>query len=358
MISRPVYATREDIKQALDFKETARADDRIDRALEAASESVDDQCNRNEFAPTVLTRYFDWPSGQYARPWRLWFDASSLIAVTSVSSGGVVVDPGTVLLEPNRTGPPYNRIELNIGTSSGWTGGNTHQRDIAITGLWGYTNNESLLGATVTALDDTARQVTVDAATSGNIGVGSLLRLDTERLLVVGRRQADTGQTLTAAVDGQAKTTTIPIADGDQVAVGETILIDGERMYVVDIAGSNLIVRRSWDGSTLAPHDTGATVWAPRRLTVQRGALGTTAAAHDTGTTVARWDPPALVRTLSIAETVTTLSQEPAGYGRVARTNGGGTSSGTGPRPVTSTIDDIRQQCVATHGRKLRMRAV
>lgn len=358
MISRPVYATREDIKKALDFKETARADDRIDRVLEAASESVDDQCNRNEFAPTILTRFFDWPSGQYARPWRLWLDASGLISVTEVSSGGVIADLATVLLEPNRKGPPYSRIELNIATSSGWIGGNTHQRDISITGLWGYTANETLLGATVTALNDTSRTVTVDAATSGDIGVGSLLRVGTERLLVTGRRQADTGQTLTMAADGQAKTTTIPVVDGAEVAVNETILVGGERMLVVDVAGNNVIVRRSWDGSTLAAHDTGATVWAPRLLTVQRGALGTTAAAHDTGATVQRWDPPALVRTLTIAEAVTTLSQEPAGYGRVARTSGGGTSSGTGPRPVTSTIDDIRQQCVNAHGRKIRTRAV
>lgn len=357
MITRPVYATREDIKDALDFKETARADDRIDRALEAAAASVDNQCNRQEFAPTIATRFWDWPSGQYARPWRLWFDASGLISVTEVSSGGVVIDPDVVLLEPNRSGPPYNRVELNIGTSSGWTGGDTHQRDIAITGLWGYTNDETTLGTTVTALDDTARTVTVDGATSGDIGVGSLLRLDTERLLVTGRRQADTGQTLTAAVDGQAKTTSIPVGDGDAFAVGETILVDAERMLVVDIAGTNLIVRRAWDGSTLAPHDSGATVWAPRLLAVQRGALGTTAAAHDIGSTVARWDPPALVRTLTIAETVTTLSQEPAGYARVARTTGG-TTNGMGPRSLTPTIDDIRQQCVSTHGRQIRTRAV
>jgi hypothetical protein len=118
MITQPVYATREDVAAAADGKVSARADRRIDRALEQATESVDDLCNRR-FAPTIATRFFDWPNGQYARPWRLWLDASELISVTEVSSGGEVVDPATVLLEPNQYGPPYNQVQLDIGTT--WT---------------------------------------------------------------------------------------------------------------------------------------------------------------------------------------------------------------------------------------------
>lgn len=59
-ISRPCYATREQVKQALDIKESARSDLQIDIAIEAASDSVDGLLHR-VFYPQVMTRYFDWP---------------------------------------------------------------------------------------------------------------------------------------------------------------------------------------------------------------------------------------------------------------------------------------------------------
>ena len=62
-----------------------------------------------------------------------------------------------------------------------------------------------------------------------------------------------TGQTLQApGLTDRANAETVPVTNGAAIAVGETILIDAERMLTVDIAGNNLIVKRGFDGSTLA----------------------------------------------------------------------------------------------------------
>lgn len=345
------YATREDVKEAGDFKQTARADRRIDRALDAATLSIHGLCQRR-FYPELDTRLWDWPNGQYARPWRLWLDQNELISVTSVTSGGVLIPAGTVLLEPQRYGPPYNQLQLDISKTSGFTQSGTHQRQISITGLFGYRNDETPTGL-AGSLDGTQTTITVDGDTSAALGVGSLIRLDDERLTVTGRRQLDTGQTLGADLTAQAAAVTVPVADASVFAEGETVLIDSERMLIVDIAGSSLTVRRGWDGSTLAGHTTGAHVWAPRTLTVRRAVLGTTAAAHTTGSTVQRWDPPALIRQLAIAEALVTAGLESSTYSKTARANG------AAERPKdTSGIEGLRAQVYDALGRKSRLRGV
>ncbi|SCK20099.1 hypothetical protein YUYDRAFT_02083 [Streptomyces sp. ScaeMP-e48] len=348
----PVYATREDIKSALDVKQTARATRAIDRALNTGSRAVDGLCRRR-FYPEIATRSWDWPNAQRARPWRLWLDENELISVTEVTTGGDPVPTGSVFLEPNAYGPPYNQVQLDTASStSGWIGGDTHQRTITITGLYGFRNDETPMGETTSSVDIAATTVTVDAATSAETGVGSLLRLGEERLLVTGRTQVDTGQTLAADIDGQAKTTVIPVQDGTGFTADETVLLDGEQLLIVDIAGNNLIVRRAWDGSTLAPHTTGSTLYAPRSLTVTRGALGTTAAAHPSGSAVHRWDPPSLVHQLSLAEAINALLQEQAGWFRTA--TGGSTSR----EATLEALRSLREQTYNQLGRKARLRGV
>ncbi|MFE1192927.1 hypothetical protein ACFW6E_09015 [Streptomyces olivaceoviridis] len=351
-MTTPFYATREEIKAELDVKETARSNTRIDRALADATEAVHGLCHRR-FYPTVATRYFDWPSSQYRPSWRVWLDESELISLTSVTSGDVTIDPADVLLEPNRSGPPYTRLELNIGTSAAWGGGSTHQRDITITGLWGYRNDETSLGATAEALDASETSIDVDAATSAAVGVGSLLRIDSERVIVTGRTQLDTGQTLGGAgLTNINNSVTVTVQSGGAFAAGETILIDGERMRVDDIASNTLIVTRAWDGSTIAAHSVGATIYAPRTLTVERGALGTTAATHALGAAVALWVPPGPVRQLCIAEALTDLLQGRSGYARTA-------GSGENERETSGRgLADLRARVYTSHGRKARMRSV
>lgn len=70
-VSRACYCSREDVMRALDSKLTARNATQIDRAIEAAAQSIDALTHRR-FYPWTGTRYFDWPNFQYARPWRPW----------------------------------------------------------------------------------------------------------------------------------------------------------------------------------------------------------------------------------------------------------------------------------------------
>ncbi|MFD9256930.1 hypothetical protein [Streptomyces sp. NPDC059538] len=347
------YATREDVMRAVDSKETARNAGQIDRGLEAASRNIEALCHRI-FYPQIATKSFDWPNSQHAAPWRLWLDANELISVSAVSSGGTIISTADVLLEPNEYGPPYNRLELNLGSSAAFGGGATHQRDITITGLYGYRDDESQLGVTAEALDASETGLDVDGTTAAAVGVGSLLRIDDERMTVTGRTMLDTGQNLGADLDAKASTVTAPVASAIGFAVGEIILIDAERMLIVDIAGTNLIVRRGWDGSVLAAHTTGADIYAPRTLTVHRGACGTTAAAHNLAADVHRWDPPGPVQSLTIAEVLNGLGLEQASYSVVLRAGETGSERTRDMRG----LQGLRTQVYDAYGRKARLRGV
>ncbi|WP_433893039.1 hypothetical protein [Streptomyces sp. CA-111067] len=351
--TEPWYATREDVKAALDFKATARSDARIDRALAGASRSVDGLCHRR-FYPVTDTRRWDWPNGQYARSWRLWLDDSELIDLTALESGGVTIPTGDVVLEPNRTGPPYRSLSINLSSPSAFQAGDTEQQAIGATGLWGYRNTEAPASSAAGGVDAAAVRLPISDA--GAAGVGSVLRAGAERLLVTGRSMADTGQTLQAAVTQSAADTVLTLGDTGALHEDEVLLVGGERMLVVDIAGASAVVRRAWDGSVLAAHAEGDPVYAARTLHVARGVLGTTAGPVADGAALVRWVPPELVNTYTIALAVTTLTQEPAGYARTGKSSSSRGSST--PPALTSSIDDLRDQCYAKHGRKARTRAV
>lgn len=351
-MTTPTYATREEIKAELDVKETARSNARIDRALADATEAVHGLCKR-VFYPETATRSFNWPNEQHASSWRLWLDKNEVISVTTLTSGGTTIAASDYFLEPNQYGPPYNSIEIDLASNASFESGDTHQRAIVVTGLFGYTNNETTLGSATEALDATETGLDVDAATSAAVGAGNLLRIDTERIIVTSRSNLDTGQTLGSSVTNQNNIVTVAVQSGAAFAAGESITIDSERMLVEDIAGNNLTVRRAWDGSTIAAHTAGATIYAPRTLTVTRGALGTTAATHSSGTTVYRWDPPGSVRQLCVAEAVTDLLQGRSGYARTA-------GSGESEREVSGRgLADLRKRVYGSElARKGRTRSV
>lgn len=350
------YATREDVMRALDSKLTARNAGQIDRALESASRDVEALCHRR-FYPVQATRYFDWPDSQYRPSWRLWLDDNELASLAALVSGGVTIPPTDYNLEPNRSGPPYNRIEIKLSSNSAFGGGDTHQRDIQATGLWaGAPVTETTVGATTEALDATETAIDVNGGAAAALGVGSILRVDSERMLVTGRAMADTGQNVGGSgLTAQANSVTLAVSDGTAFAVDEILLIESERMLIVDIAGSQLTVVRAWDGSVLAAHAAGVDIYASRTLTVRRGALGTTAATHSSGAPVIRWDPPGLVRDLVIAEAETRITNEQAGYARTRRT---GTSSTNDQVKTARDLPALREQVYNAHGRKARTRSV
>jgi hypothetical protein len=352
-MTTPWYATREEIKAELDVKETARSNARIDRALADATEAVEGLTHR-VFYPMQDTRKMDWPPRTGATPWILRLDANELVSVTSLTSGGKTIAPGDYLLRraDDKAEPPYTRIEINLGGPASFGGGSTYQQDIVVTGLFGYRNDETAAGTLAAQVATAgATTITVDGPASAALGVGSLLRIDNERMIVTGRTQLDTGQGFGDSMTNTNNDVSIGAANGGVYAVGEVILRDSERMLITDIAGNTLTVTRAWDGSVLAAHPDSA-IYAPRVLTVVRGALGTTAAVHSSGASVARWDAPGSVRQLCVAEALTDLLQGRSGYARTA-------GAGDNEREASGRgLKDLRDRVYTSHGRKARTRSV
>ncbi|MFE7072710.1 hypothetical protein ACFU96_21770 [Streptomyces sp. NPDC057620] len=353
MSSTPWYATREEVKAELDVKETARSNARIDRALADATEAVHGLTHR-EFYPVLATRGMDWPARPASASGVLRLGHNEVISVASLTSGGTLIDPADYTLRraDDVDSPPYTRIELSLASNATFGNGNTWQQDVLITGLFGYRNDETPAGALAAPVaSPTASTITVNGPASAALGIGSLLRVGDERMIVTGRSMLDTGQGFGDSMTNVNNDVTIGAADGTAYAVGEMVMRDAERMLITEIAGNTLIVTRAWDGSPLAAH-TDSAIYAPRVLTVTRGALGTTAAAHADGAAVARWDAPGSVRQLCLAEALVNLMQGRSAYARTA-------GSGESERETSGRgLADLRDRVYASHGRKARSAAV
>lgn len=347
MATTPWYATRDDVTSALDVAETARTHAQIDRLVAAASRSVDGLCAR-VFYPTVGTRYLDWPPEDGGRSWRFWLGRDEVVSLTNVVSGGTTISASDYFLYPD-SGPPYTRLEIDLSSSAAFGGGSTHQKELVLTGTFGYRADTEQLTTLAEALD--ASETAVDLAHS--VPVGTLLLVDTEYMHVSGRQLLTTGQTINADLAASKGVTAVSVDDGTAFQLDEVVTIGTERMLITDIAANSLIVERAWSGSVLAAHTTGDTVYAPRTAIVERGVCGTTAATHTAAATVYRHVPPQLVTALTVAETVFMLQNEQSGYGRTV-----GLDESGGRSVQFQTIKLVREQCLIAHGRSTRTRAV
>jgi hypothetical protein len=316
-VSAVAYSTREAVKAALDSKLTARDDVNVDEALLTATDSIY-QLTHRRFYPELATRSFDWPQ-RSSRPWRLWLGENELISATTVTSGGVVIPAGAngYLLRNfgDDATPPFTHVEISRSGNAAFGGGDTPQRDITIVGLYGHSNTEKPASALENAVASTST-TTVDVTNSALIGVGQLIRIDDERMIVTGKTMVDTGQGFGDSMTASVADTAIGVADGTAYAVGEVILRDSERMLIVDISSNTLTVKRAWDGTVLAAH-TDSAIFAPRRLTVERGALGTTAATHADATAIVKHQAPPIIRQLARAEALVELAQMSEAYARL-----------------------------------------
>lgn len=350
------YCTREDVKVASDTKDSAGRNDQIDRAIAGAADTVD-ELTRRSFAPWYGTRYFDWPSGQYGRSWRLWLDENRLVSLTSVQLRGTAspIDLGYFLLEPQTSGPPYNRIEVDIsvgGPSATFGGSRGTQRAVMVTGLWGHTDER--VGATtlVASVSGSSGSVGLRVRDSAAVGVGDLLWVEGERMLVENRAYESTGVTLSATLAQQNNATVVGFDQAGEIRPGETLMIDGEKVLVEEAWGSSALVKRAQEGTPLAAHSVGAAVYAPRLLTVKRGQAGSTAVGHTAGVAIEKQVYPALVRQLAIAEAQVNLAQETASFGRtIGSGENARESSGKG-------LKDLRLSVVEAFGRQARKAAI
>jgi hypothetical protein len=356
-VYRPTYATRESVKRALDVKVTARNDWQVDDAIQAASEELEGFLHR-QFYPVIETRYVDWPNWQATYPWKVYLDAAELADVTVnvpvVTSGGNVIDNADIFWGSPLYTPPYTYFQLNTSTSATFGQGNTPQRDIAITGTYGYwilSAPADVLAAAVSTTSATA--ITVTGACTVAAGVGDNLLIGSERMLVADKAMASTGQTQQGSGVTSANTADVAleVSDGTQFASGETLQLDAEQVLVTSIAGDVLTVIRAWNGTVLATHS-GATIYGLRTLTVERGALGTTAATYADGTAISVHVVPRLVAQLARAHAMDQVLQETGGYSRQQ-------GSGQSKQAVLGVnIPALRDRVYSTYGRKARSRTV
>lgn len=348
------YASVDDVRNALNDRSVGN-DAQIARALESASRQVEGLLHRR-FYPAVLTRQYDWPTRDSGTSWRLWVDSDQgepITATTVTTDNGAVTLSGSgyfLRRSDNGTEAPYDRLEIDLGTSASFSAGSTYQRAVALTGVFGYNLDSTTAGTVAEALD--AIETGVDVSDSSNTPVGALLTVDSERMIVTGRTWLTTGQTvITTPMTALPSNTSFAVTDGTAIHAGETVLIDAEKMLVTDVAANTVIVKRAQEGTVIALHNTGVTVYAPRTLTVQRGVLGTTAATHLTSAALTRQKYPGPVEALALAYALNTVLQETGGYARTA-------GSGENAREFTGRgIVALEKDAFSVYGR-LRVGAI
>jgi hypothetical protein len=345
-ITEVAYCTREQVQRALNLADLPRLNSRVDSAIMAGARQVHGLLHRR-FYPNTTTYLFDQPEAGI-----LWLEQFELAAApTSIISGATAMTVGTdVFLRP-LDGPPYTWLEANYGGKVFWQSASTPQAAISITGDFGY----STVTNAVTTLGLTAGSgvTTLVLNDSGAVGVGSLILIDSERMIVSDKTLSTTGATITADLTNSKALVSIPVSSGTLIQPGELILIDSERMFVEYVAGNTLTVDRAVNGSTLATHTNGATVYAPRTASVLRGKLGTTAASHNSGATVSLLSAPSLISELNLAYAITNEERAFAAY---SRTSNPDTTSLY--RDKGRGVAELAADAVASYGRQQRSRAV
>src|SRR5687767_900097 len=343
------YATREQVKSSLEIAHSSWSDSLIGRKLESSSRSIEGFLHRR-FYPERRTVRMDWPNLQSAATWQLWLESEEIITLETLTSGGTTIPGSDRFLRrgDDRDEPPYSLIEIDLSTASAFGGGLTFQRSVSLLGVYGYdeTNTSVPAHAQLGGNINSSVQSMVLNPLNGvfDVGVGSLIIMGTERMVLTERRMSDTTQNLQTTMSSDLSDTIVDVTDGTAFAVGEIILLGAERMRINDIAGNNLIVSRAWDGTVLTTHSANEDVYALRTFTVQRGVLGSTAASHTAAASTWAHDY-GIVNELCVAETVVALEQNSSAY---ARTVG----SGANAREASGAgLEDIRARAMAARGR-------
>lgn len=346
-------ATRERVQAALDTDHTAYRGPQIDQAIDAASEVIPLTLHWAHLHPVIATRRFDWPNHQHARPWRLWLEDQALISITSMTSGGVTIPDPDRFLEPVNEGPPYTRLEIDLASASSFQSGDTHQQSIVIAGLWGYRNDETPAGALAAAISSTTA-TTMDVTDGSRVGIGSLLRIDTERVTVTDRAWIDSTFNLGADLTADDAATAVTVSGGTFFA-GESIILGAEELAIKAVTGTTLTVERAVNGTVLATHTGPVDIYVNRRMTIERGVAGTTAATHAGAAPLAAWKAPALTEALTVAVSMDQVEQELGAYARQVRSGvaamdaGGGGSDGAGL--TAGGLPALWERTIRAHGR-------
>lgn len=325
-MAEPTYATVEQLAAASDYKPSAFEQDRLKRLLDAASRRIEQQLHRHFYPVTAAYTYTSPPiyKPRMADGSGFFLDRD-LLSISAATQDGTSATVADIDLFPGHfPNEPASWAELTGGT-------------IVITGDWGYSNDTAVSGALDGAMSDTTG--TAPKVTDSNlVGVGDLIIIDSERLVVTDKLMVDLAQNTTGSLTADTSDVTVAAADGSVIFAGETLLIDAEKMLVLSISGNNLTVKRAWAGTVLASHSSGADIFAPRTLTVERGSTGSTAATHLDAAAITRNLPPGPITDLCLAEALTTYEQEASGFAR-------GIGDGEGAREVRNLgLLDVRRE--------------
>ena len=323
-MAKPAYATVEQVAAALDVKATAYETDRLQRLTQAASRLIDRQRHRWFYPLTDAFTYrtVDRPHSEGAYGDGIYLNRD-LLSLTSATEDGTAVTVANVRLWGDEV--PYRWAQLQGST-------------IVITGVWGYSQDTAAAGALDGALSDTTG-TSVKVTNSSLVGIGDMLIVDSERLIVEAKTIVDTTITNDAALTAVSSDVALTVS-GAGVLLGEKILIDSEWMLVREVVSTTALnVERAVDGSVLAAHaGSNEVIYAPRTLTVERGATGSTAATHSDAAAVTRNLPPAAITNHCVAEAINTFEQETSGYARVV-------GSGETARNATGAgLEDAREE--------------
>jgi hypothetical protein len=338
----------------LDFQEVARNNAQIDRVLSEATATTEAYLHRG-FFPWQGTRKFDWPNRNNPVSYRFRLDDHELISLTSVTCGTSTFNTANVLLYP-QSGPPYNWLETLISGTNVFQAGNTWQNALVVTGLWGYQNATRIVGTLAATI--TSSQTTLVVSDSSQVGVGNVILVDSEYMVVRDQLNVTTSQTLQTPMTASAANTSVAVTSGAAFAAGEAITLDTEQMLVVDVAGNTLTVKRAWNGTVLATH-TGSTIYAPRTLVVDRNAcvgagIASTAAAHTAGVNINLHIIHPAVEALTLAEAGWLYMNHAAAW----QTAPGSTNRMTTQQAGLDVLTDLRTRVMRSAGRKGRQKGI
>ncbi len=248
-----------------------------------------------------------------------------LLDVTTITNYNYISEPITLttddyLLRPdNRQWPngPYTRIVFKPYSGRLFAAWSSYPNGVGITGRWGLYELAVLTGSSVGAGGQAVDATTLLVTDGGKVSAGDHLLIGTEQELVTGRDSPTTGITTLGAAQA-IDDDTITFANGALVKVGEMIRVGVEKQLIEDINVNTGYVRRAWNGTVRAAHNTGVNVDVYRTFTVERGVNGTTAAVHNAAVAISRYKAPEDIATLT--REIATLGLNKAGAGYQGRT--------------------------------------
>jgi hypothetical protein len=340
------YCTREKVQKALDQADAPRLNSVIDDACRSAARDIEGTCHRR-FYPITGVRY---PEPYHVSGEVLWLNTRDLevVSLTSVVADGDTLTAGAdYYLDGDHA--PYTALRLYSGAARTWS---ALPRGNVLTGDFGGSGATTDAGALAAAIA-TAGAVQMTVTNSAAVGVGDLVTVDSERVIVLDKSLVTTTATVTGTVAAESSATTIPVSSGALVNAGEMILVGAERMYVEDVAGNNLIVKRAQNASVLAAHAAADVVYAPRLCQIRRGAAGTTAAQHLIAAALARNLPPSSVSDTALALAENYAEQAKSAYGRLS--GAGDNRRASGGTGVTAGIAAAVESLYTSYGRKGRI---